>query len=230
MEITISHLLEGARQARGLAVIIDVFRAFSLECHLFARGADRVLAVGSLGKAYELKNDVPDAVLVGERKGKPLPGFDCGNSPALIRGTEIEGRTVIHTTSAGTQGIDAASSADEVITGSLVNAAAVAEYIRRSDPSRVSLVCMGLRAKEIAPEDLMCAEYIRSLLLGEPWDENRYESRVDELRRTSGARFFDPSEQDSMPREDFYLCTQRDVFPFIIRADAKDGYFEMKRI
>ena len=172
MEITISHLLEGARQARGLAVIIDVFRAFSLECHLFARGADRVLAVGSLEKAYELKNAVPDAVLVGERKGKPLPGFDCGNSPALIRGTEIEGRTVIHTTSAGTQGIDAASSADEVITGSLVNAAAVAEYIRRSDPSRVSLVCMGLRAKEIAPEDLMCAEYIRSLLLGEPWDDN----------------------------------------------------------
>jgi len=41
MEIIISQLLEGAKQAIGLAVIIDVFRAFSLECHLFARGGYR---------------------------------------------------------------------------------------------------------------------------------------------------------------------------------------------
>ncbi|HCA54695.1 MAG TPA: 2-phosphosulfolactate phosphatase, partial [Ruminococcaceae bacterium] len=31
MDIKILHLLEGADQAKGLAVVIDVFRAFSLE-------------------------------------------------------------------------------------------------------------------------------------------------------------------------------------------------------
>ena len=229
MEIIISQLLEGAKQARGLAVIIDVFRAFSLECHLFHRGAGRVFAVGSLETAYALKSADPDAVLVGERNGKPLPGFDCGNSPWLIRNLDIAGRTVIHTTSAGTQGIAACAGADEVLTGSLVNAAAIAEYIRRRDPRTVSLVCMGLRAKESAPEDVLCAEYIRSLVQGRGWDEGVYASHVRELRQSSGARFFQYSEQDALPEQDFFLCTQRDTFPFVIRAEARDGYFEMHR-
>ena len=37
MDIKILHLLEGADQAKGLAVVIDVFRAFSLECYLLRR-------------------------------------------------------------------------------------------------------------------------------------------------------------------------------------------------
>ena len=37
MEIRILELIEGAKKAEGLTVIIDVFRAFSLECYLYAR-------------------------------------------------------------------------------------------------------------------------------------------------------------------------------------------------
>ena len=39
MDIRILELIEGAKLAEGLTVVIDVFRAFSLECYLFARGA-----------------------------------------------------------------------------------------------------------------------------------------------------------------------------------------------
>ena len=46
MNIEIYHLLEGADQAQGLAVVIDVFRAFSLECYLFSRGVQKIYAVG----------------------------------------------------------------------------------------------------------------------------------------------------------------------------------------
>ena len=35
MKINILHLIEGAKKAEGLTVIIDVFRAFSLECYLY---------------------------------------------------------------------------------------------------------------------------------------------------------------------------------------------------
>ena len=45
MHIEICHLIEGARNAEGLAVIIDVFRAFSLECYLFAAGAGEIRPV-----------------------------------------------------------------------------------------------------------------------------------------------------------------------------------------
>ena len=47
-KINILHLLEGARQAKGFAVIIDVFRAFSLECYFYASGAKLIRPVGSL--------------------------------------------------------------------------------------------------------------------------------------------------------------------------------------
>lgn len=43
---------------------------------------------------------------------------------------EIFWKTVIHTTSAGTQGIVNAVKADKIITGSLINAKAIAEYIK----------------------------------------------------------------------------------------------------
>ena len=48
MKISIRHLLEGAKQADGLAVVIDVFRAFSLECRLFAMGAGEIRPVGAI--------------------------------------------------------------------------------------------------------------------------------------------------------------------------------------
>ena len=55
MEIQILELIEGARAARGLTVIIDVFRAFTLECYLFAGGARAIYPTGSLEDAFAMK-------------------------------------------------------------------------------------------------------------------------------------------------------------------------------
>ena len=46
MNIQILQLIEGAKAARGLTVIIDVFRAFSVEAYLFAQGAEMIIPVG----------------------------------------------------------------------------------------------------------------------------------------------------------------------------------------
>ena len=43
MNIRILQLIEGARQARGLTVVIDVFRAYSLEAYLLHRGAEKII-------------------------------------------------------------------------------------------------------------------------------------------------------------------------------------------
>ena len=66
MNIEIFELVTGAQKARGLTVIIDVFRAFSLEPYLFSRGAAEILAVGKEETARRLKAEHPDAVLIGE--------------------------------------------------------------------------------------------------------------------------------------------------------------------
>jgi 2-phosphosulfolactate phosphatase len=160
MDIKIYHLLEGAREADGLTVIIDVFRAFSLECYLYAMGAREIRPVGRIEEAFAWKNEDPECLLAGERGGKMCEGFDFGNSPSAAEKIDVRGKRIIHTTSAGTQGIVNAVHAEEILTGSFVNAHAVAEYIRKKNPRKVSLVCMGKAGLEPAEEDELCAVYL----------------------------------------------------------------------
>ena len=51
------------------------------------------------------------------------------------------------------------------------------------------------------------------------------DSRVDELRYTDGAKFFDKVQQHLFPRRDFELSTVVDVCPFVLRLtdDAESG-------
>ena len=105
MEIRILQQLQGAKQAEGLAVIIDVFRAFTTECFFMSNGAKQIFAVGEESIAYALKKEHPDYILAGERNEIMLAGFDYGNSPAKIEHIDFTNKTIVHTTSAGTQGI-----------------------------------------------------------------------------------------------------------------------------
>ena len=227
MNIEILQLIEGARQARGLAVIIDVFRAFTVECYVASNGAQQIYAVGSKELAYACKEKDPSCLLIGEREGVKLPGFDYGNSPSEVENVNFSGKTVVHTTSAGTQGVDNAVNADEIITGSLCNAKAVAEYIRRGGYEQVSLVCMGLGGKKPTQEDTLCAEYIKSLLEGGTID---LQGRMFDLRYTSGAKFFDRQRQHIFPEADFHLCCKPDVFNFVLRAKKEGSLYRMERI
>jgi 2-phosphosulfolactate phosphatase len=69
MDVRVLELVEGAREARGLTVVIDVFRAFTLECYLFAQGAKAIYPIGSVDEARALKAAHPDwAVLWRARR------------------------------------------------------------------------------------------------------------------------------------------------------------------
>lgn len=220
MNIEILQLIDGAKKARGLTVVIDVFRAFSVEAYMMAAGVEKIFPVGQAELAYQLKAENPQYILAGERHGKILPGFDTGNSPWELRNLELQGKTVVHTTSAGTQGIANATGADEILGGSLVTAKAIARYIQKSGARQVSLVCMGLEALRPIEEDTLCAEYIKSLLLGTEMDMS---AEVEKLKQTSGAKFFDEAQNDVFPRNDFFMCTQVDKFPFVLRLNKTDG-------
>lgn len=228
MEIEILHLLDGAEKAIGTAVVIDVFRAFSLEAYLYQRGAALILPVQTVQEALDLKKEHPEYLLAGERHGAKVQGFDVGNSPSAIMHLDVKGKTVIHTTSAGVQGLLAASHADEVISGALVNAAAIARYLKKKNPDHVSLVCMGLEAKRDTEEDVLCAEYIRSLLQEKPLAD--IDERIDALRDQEGKKFFDPAQQNVFPQADFGLCTKRDCMNFVIQAQHAQKGIQMVKI
>lgn len=198
-------------------VVIDVFRAFSLAAYAFAKGARTIIPVAEIDAARALKALYPDALLIGERHARPLPGFDCGNSPTELSRLELRGRTLIHTTHAGTQGLTNASQADEVITGALVNAAAVVRYIQSRKPERVTIVRMGQDARENCDEDDLCAEILTRRLRGEHPDVTGVRERL--RTAASAQKFFDPA-CDWAPEGDFELCTQVDIFDFVLQLDT----------
>lgn len=217
MRISIVDHVAGAQSARGVTVVIDVFRAFSVAAHAFARGAATIIPVAAIDDARELKRQHPDWLLIGERHARRLPGFDCGNSPSDLEKFDLAGRTLIHTTHAGTQGLTNASQADEVLTGALVNAGAIVRYLHARRPSQVTIVRMGHEARENCDEDDACAELLRSRLLGEamPTADIREHLRAAK----SAQKFFDPA-CDWAPERDFELCTQIDIFDFVLRLDT----------
>ncbi len=228
MEIRILELLDGARKAEGTTVIIDVFRAFSLEPFVLAQNAASLTAVGEVETARRIRLQNPETVLIGERHGRKLEGFDYGNSPASVCGVDFTGKDVVHTTSAGTQGLAAAVRADRLYAASLVNAAATAKVIADADPSCVSLVCMGWECRRNTEEDLLCAEYIRSLLEGNGMPDIR--SRAEDLRFYEGKKFFDPAQAEVFPEPDFWLCVDPDRFDFAVEAEPCDNGFRMKAV
>jgi len=155
--------LEGAREAVGTAVIIDVFRAFTTAAFCVAAGAREVVLVADHEQALALKAKDPDLFLTGEIGGRPIPGFDIGNSPSRIEGRDLGGRRIVQRTSAGTQGVVAAAAATEIVLGSLVIAGATVRYLRGRDV--ISLVAMGTYGGDDHDEDEICAAYLEQLLL-----------------------------------------------------------------
>lgn len=228
MKIEILEFAEGAKKATGVTVIIDVFRAFSVACYAFDSGAVRLIVTSEVQKAFDLKATYKNSILTGERGERKIEGFDFGNSPTEIIKADLHGKTVIQTTTAGTNGLIKSENADILLTASIVNADAVVKYIKTLNPLKVSLVAMGYRASSSAEEDLICAEMIRSGLIEK---DISFEKRIAELRYGTGSRFFDPANLSYSPPTDFFLCTMVNKFHFVLKGEKRpDGNIDLMKI
>jgi len=227
MNINILQLTEGAKVAKGVTVIIDVFRAFSTACYAVDCGISKIYPIGDINKAYQLKNTYPDYLLVGERNEQKPEGFDFGNSPTQLLNTPFSAVTMIYTTSSGTQGIVNATNAEEILTGSFVNADAIVRYIQAKNPETVSLVCMGYACEYPTDEDTFCAEYIKNELEGK---ENDFPKILETIKAGDGVRFFDPNKQSCSPENDFHLCTRLNRFNFVLKVEKEGDLIYLRPI
>lgn len=226
MKIIKKDFIAGARETEGIAVIIDVFRAFSTACYCLNAGARRLLPVIGIEEALALQARLAGSVLVGERGGRKLEGFDFGNSPTELLHADLHGKDVIQTTHSGTQGVVNAVQANEVLTGAFVNARATARHILSRKPAIVTLVRMGWQAETPTDEDDICAEYLESLLLGLDFAEDSVLPRLK--ASPCSARFFDPDKPWS-PSTDFDLCLRLNRFDFAVAAEiAEDGLLSLR--
>ena len=219
MQVNYGYLLEGARNARGIAVIIDVFRAFTCTPLMFSLGIKKSILVSQPREALTLKQRHQDYILVGEVGGLPIEGFDLGNSPSQILRQPpdyFRGKTAVQRTSAGVQGALAAlATADEVLVASYNIARATARYILTKRPVLVSLVAMGWDLKTRAPEDDWCARYIAHRLGAGKYD---HDQAMREILFNQTAQRFLSADQPKFPPEDPVLCLQRDVYGYALKV------------
>ena len=224
-------LLSGAQHAEGVAVVIDVFRAFTSAAFMIHLGARGLVLLAEPADVLRLKSE--DGYLaVGEVDGRKVAGFDVGNSPSeiLAAGRErFAGRWVAQRTSAGVTGaVAAAHRADTVILGSYTTASAAVDYIGSLSPpvETISLVDMGSAGQEPTPEDEACADYLEHLLAGRPYDHPSALRRI--LQHEATQRFL-RADQPHYPPADPILCLQRDLFEFALVANWESGQLVARR-
>jgi 2-phosphosulfolactate phosphatase len=215
VQIKTIYNTSNAHEATGIAVVIDVFRAFSTACAIMSQDVEKLLVAEHVQELYQLKDDHPDIILVGERDGIKLRGFDYANSPIEIMRADLHGKTVALTTSAGTRGMLKATNADEIITGAFVNAHAIISHIQSKSPEHVSLVCTGAVNEHIKNEDTLCAQYIEQSLLG---NKPKFMEMKEQLRKSMHAMHFFDEKVLSHPEEDFDACLKIDSYDFVLKA------------
>ncbi|HEY7351105.1 MAG TPA: 2-phosphosulfolactate phosphatase [Ktedonobacterales bacterium] len=217
MEIQRVHRMEAA-QARGVVIVIDVIRAFSVAAYALAGGARALWLVRAVEDALALRQREPEALLAGEVGGRLIPGFDFNNSPSQMAQARIQGRLLIQRTGAGTQGAVGAINATHLLPCSLVNARATAAYARQlatSTDGLITLMPTETRGSEgVQPmEDQLCADYLEALLTGQADPPAVLAAGIARLRASGRFAIFESGSSD-FPVEDIAAFLAADRFHF----------------
>ena len=184
--------------AGGTAVVVDVLRATTTITYALAAGAREVIACTEVEEARRIASHLPaDQVLLGgEREGRPIDGFDLGNSPGEYTPEKVAGRTIVFTTSHGTRALARVRSAQQVFLGAFVNAQALCQRLA-GEPS-IHIVCAGTRG-QISRDDVLAAGLLVERLQRSSGDAYRLNAQAITARENWRYSFAVPFAVDAEP-------------------------------
>ena len=206
----------------GAVVVVDVIRAFTTAAYAFGSGASEIYLVDSVEDALADKVAHPGTLALGEDRGLRPEGFDFPNSPAMVRAADLDGRTLVQRTSAGTRGVIAAVDADRLWAASLACALATARAVAAADLGEPTYVITGRFADKPGAsghDDMLAAALIERARTGEPLaadDTARELLATEEARKTLalGPEHCDPT--------DIELAAVVDAFEFAMEVQRTD--------
>jgi 2-phosphosulfolactate phosphatase len=214
-----------AAQARGVVIVIDVIRAFTVAGYAFARGATRLWLVRTIEEALALRAREPQALLAGEVQGRLIEGFDINNSPARMAKADVRGRLIIQRTGAGTQGAVLASHARHLLLCALTNARATAIYAQTlaASTDRVITLLPTGTPEDFAygEEDPLCADYIEALLRGRGDTLDILDKGIERLHTSRRFELWEQGHID-FPFEDIAAVLDVDRFNFAMIGTRKE--------
>ncbi|HEX7265552.1 MAG TPA: 2-phosphosulfolactate phosphatase [Candidatus Dormibacteraeota bacterium] len=220
MEIVHATGVEGARKARGLVVVIDVLRSFTVSAYALAGGARECLLVATVDEALSLSREIPEAIVCAEENALPIAGIAISNSPTQINEADLKGKTLIQRSSAGTPVMGAVESSEGMFAGSLVVASATAQACLLRRPSTVTLV-----ASADFPEDHACARYLEALMRGTRLD---LDPLLQPLRDSDRYRRVMAGQWPGFPPTDIELSLAVDRFEFAMPATRQGEHIALR--
>jgi 2-phosphosulfolactate phosphatase len=225
-----------AAEARGIVIVIDVIRAFSVAGYAFAGGARGIWMVREVEEAQRLREREPEALLIGEVGGRMIPGFDLNNSPSLMARANVRNRQLIQRTGAGTQGAVGASGASCILLCALTNARATAAYagkLAAETGDCITLLPTFTRQAVPWTEDETCADYVEALITGQDNAaaiEERGRQHLEEIGRLDNWKRGDAD----FPFEDIAAVFDVDKFSFAMVGKREEwqgiSFVEARRV
>jgi 2-phosphosulfolactate phosphatase len=217
-----------AARAGSAVVVVDAFRASTTIAVLISKGA-RVVPVASVEAAALARTDFR----IGERASAKVAGFDFGNSPTEILGSEIPpGSTVALSTTNGARVVEAARGANTILTGAFVNAGILTEELagQAHDGAEVVVVGCGWAGRRASEDEAAAGAILHRLRARGAELDGRarrvvegYLSRpVRALRNNSAARRLKRLGYEG----DLEFCLAEDIVPVVPRlvGDAFVGW------
>jgi 2-phosphosulfolactate phosphatase len=211
--------IEGARRARGLVVVIDVIRSFSVSAYALAGGARECLLVTTVDEARALAAQIPGSLVSAEEGTLPVPGIPISNSPTQIQATDLKGRVLIQRSSAGTQVMAAVEESEGMYAASLVVAGATVQACLLRRPTTLTLI-----ASADHPEDHACAHYMEALLRG---DRPDIEQLLRPLRDSERYARASAGGWPGFPATDLALSLATDRFAFSLPVMRQENYLRL---
>ena len=212
--------LEDTSQAFGVVVVIDVLRAFTTAAFALANGVTRIVPVASVNEALALREQDKGVLLLGEVDGYKPPAFDFSNSPAEISRADVRGKTLVHRSSAGTQGLVRARQAEVLLATSFVVAGPTADYLRKLTPVDISFVVTGNSLGRDGDEDRACGEYIEALVRG---DDPAPKAFTDRVGASTVGKDFLYGNAAYILKEDLELSLRVNAFSFYLPVHRDNG-------
>jgi 2-phosphosulfolactate phosphatase len=171
VEVVFTPAAIGPGQVQGRAVfVIDILRATTTMCAALSRGARAIIPVASTEEALRLAQTIgsADILLAGEKDCLRIPGFQLGNSPLEMTESAVRGKTLVLTTTNGSQALLACQGASAVYPTAAVNLTVAAEKARDTleGEHHIIVVCSG-RGGAFSLDDAYCAGRLIAKVLGD---------------------------------------------------------------
>ena len=136
-------------------VVIDILRATTTITFAIANGATSIQPVLTPEQAFAIRQEQSGILIGGERHGKPVTGFNLGNSPSEYQRSVVFGKSIVITTTNGTRTMHACMSADWLFIGSFLNLGSLIRVLDQTN-NHVAFVCSG-REGQFCTEDALFA-------------------------------------------------------------------------